>query len=109
MVKAKSQVKNSDSGINKEAGQLSVTMIHMNMMREYFIKALTDAYQGKRTRVMGIVDNNWATKDSTRVVYCFFTPPLPVSVNYRHWPVGILVYHFGITVHVIFCLSYGFH
>jgi hypothetical protein len=29
-------------------------------------------------------------------------------VNYRHWPVGILVYHFGITVHVIFCLSYGF-
>ena len=36
-------------------------------------------------------------------------PPLPVSVNYRHWPVGTSVYHFGITVHVFFCLSYGFH
>jgi hypothetical protein len=38
-----------------------------------------------------------------------FPTPLPVSVNYRHWLVGISVYHFGITVHVIFCLSYGFN
>ncbi len=28
---------------------------------------------------------------STRVVYRFFTPPLPVLVNYRHWPVGISI------------------
>ena len=25
-------------------------------------------------------------------------PPCPVSVNYRHWHVGILVFHFRITV-----------
>ena len=64
-------------------------------------------------------------REKTSVVYHFFNPPVPVLVNYRHWPVGILVYHFGITsalaswyflvyhfgitVHVIFCLSYGFH
>ena len=36
-----------------------------------------------------------SVNEKDRVIYCVF--PGPVSVNYWHWPVGILVYHFGIT------------
>ena len=48
-------------------------------------------------------------KGFSRVAYRFHTPPLAGIGNLlalfgRYFGIGI-----GITVHVIFCLSYGFH
>jgi hypothetical protein len=57
-----------------------------------------------------MIEYSWGvlSKSTTsRVVYRFFTPPLAgigklLALFGRYFGIGI-------TVHVIFCLSYGFH